>query len=139
MKYFILLSIAIIIFIIMVGYILESSKSKCLAEGFGGNGDGNGQGNRHGNVRVNGHGNGRGNGQGGRNIWHKNNYNPPVFHGRYGPSTYGGMNNYGYFPIYTEYEYPVYYVDSRNNFISDDRGILYYLFHPFAFFARIFS
>jgi hypothetical protein len=49
------------------------------------------------------------------------------------------MNSYGYFPIYTDYEYPVYYVDSRNNFISDDRGILYYLFHPFAFFAKIFG
>jgi len=133
MKYFILLSVAIIIFIIMVGYILESSKSKCLAEGFGGNERG------HGDGRGDGRGDRRGDRYSGRNVWHKNNYNPPVFHGRYGPSTYGGMNSYGYFPIYTEYEYPVYYVDSRNNFISDDRGILYYLFHPFAFFARIFG
>jgi hypothetical protein len=101
----------------MIGHILDSSKSKCLAEGF----------------------HGHGHGQGGRNTWHKNNYNPPVFHGRYGPTTYGGMNSYGYFPIYTEYEYPVYYVDSRNNFISDERGILYYLFHPYAFFERIFG
>ena len=121
MKYFILLSIAIIIFIILIGYTLESSKSKCLAEGF----NGHNQGNYHG------HGN--------RNVWHKNNYNPPVFHGRYGPTTYGGMNNYGYFPIYTEYEHPVYYVDARNNFISDDRGILYYLFHLDLLFAKIFG
>jgi hypothetical protein len=49
------------------------------------------------------------------------------------------MNSYGYFPIYTEYEYPVYYVDSRNNFVSDDRGILYYLSHLDVFFARIFG
>jgi hypothetical protein len=119
----------------MVGYILESSKSKCLAEGFGGNDRGHGHGDRRGDM----HGDRRGDRYGSRNVWHKNNYNPPVFHGRYGPSTYGGMNSYGYFPIYTEYEYPVYYVDSRNNFISDDRGILYYLFHPFAFFARIFG
>lgn len=117
MKYFILLSIAIIIFIILVGYILESSKSKCLAEGF--------HGNNHGHR--------------GGNVWHKNNYNPPVFHGRYGPSTYGGMNSYGYFPIYTEYEYPVYYVDSRNNFVSDDHGILYYLSHLDLLFSRIFG
>jgi len=126
MKYFILLSIAIIIFIILVGYILESSKSKCLAEGFRDN---------HGHDQGQGHNQGHGN----RNVWHKNNYNPPVFHGRYGPSTYGGMNSYGYFPIYTEYEYPVYYVDSRNNFVSDDRGILYYLSHLDVFFARIFG
>lgn len=126
MKYFILLSIAIIIFIILVGYILESSKSKCLAEGFRDN---------HGHGQGQGHNQGHGN----RNVWHKNNYNPPVFHGRYGPSTYGGMNSYGYFPIYTEYEYPVYYVDSRNNFVSDDRGILYYLSHLDVFFARIFG
>jgi len=117
MKYFIVLTIAIVVFVIMIGHILDSSKSKCLAEGF----------------------HGHGHGQGGRNTWHKNNYNPPVFHGRYGPTTYGGMNSYGYFPIYTEYEYPVYYVDSRNNFISDERGILYYLFHPYAFFERIFG
>ena len=119
MKYFILLSIAIVIFIILIGYTLESSKSKCLAEGFNGHSHGQGHGNR--------------------NVWHKNNYNPPVFHGRYGPTTYGGMNNYGYFPIYTEYEYPVYYVDSRNNFVSDDRGILYYLSHLDLLFARIFG
>jgi len=126
MKYIILPSIAIFIFIVMVGYILESSKSKCLAEGF-----------RENDHLKNDHG--RGNRRGDRNVWHRNNYNPPVLHGKYGPSTYGGMNNYGYFPIYTEYEYPVYYVDSRNNFISDERGILYYLFHPFAFFAKIFG
>jgi hypothetical protein len=121
LKYLLLPSIAVVIFILIVGYVLESSKSKCLAEGFHGGG---------------GHGGGHG---GGGNMWHRNNYNPPVFHGRYGPSTYGGMNSYGYFPIYTEYEYPVYYVNARNNFISDDQGILYYLFHPFAFFSRIFS
>jgi len=102
---------------------MESSKSKCLAEGFRDN---------HGN-----HGNNHG--HRGGNVWHKNNYNPPVFHGRYGPSTYGGMNSYGYFPIYTEYEYPVYYVDSRNNFVSDDRGILYYLSHLDVLFSRIFG
>jgi hypothetical protein len=121
MKYFILLSIAIVIFIILIGYTLESSKSKCLAEGFRDN---------HGRSHVD---------HRDRNIWHKNNYNPPVLHGRYGPSTYGGMNRYGYFPIYTEYEHPVYYVDARNNFISDDRGILYYLFHLDMFFARLFG
>lgn len=126
MKYIILPSIAIFIFIVIVGYILESSKSKCLAEGF-----------RENDHLKNDHG--HGNGRGDRNVWHRNRYNPPVFHGKYGPTTYGGMNRYGYFPIYADYEYPVYYVDSRNNFISDDRGILYYLFHPFAFFAKIFG
>lgn len=120
MKYFVLLSIAIIIFIVLIGYTLESAKTKHLVEGFR---DNRGHSHDHGN----------------RNIWHRNNYNPPVLHGRYGPSTYGGMNSYGYFPIYTEYEYPVYYVDSRNNFVSDDRGILYYLLHPDLFFARIFG
>jgi len=133
LKYLLLPSIAVIIFILIVGYVLDSSKSKCLAEGFGRGHGGGGHGGIHGEVHGEVHGGGGG------NMWHRNNYNPPVFHGRYGPSTYGGMNSYGYFPIYTEYEYPVYYVNARNNFISDDQGILYYLFHPFALFSRIFS
>ena len=137
MKYFILLSV--VAFIVIAGYILESSKSNCLAEGF--------QNQVHHQVYDHGQRNDQRNGQRNDqrhgsphgNMWHRNNYNPPVFFGSYGPTTYGARNNFGYFPIYTEYEYPVYYVDNRNNFISDERGILYYLFYPFALFARIFS
>jgi hypothetical protein len=129
MKYFILLTV--VVFIVIAGYILDSSKSNGLAEGF--------QNQVHHQVYDHGQRNDQRHGSSHGNVWHRNNYNPPVFFGNYGPSTYGGRNSFGYFPIYTEYEYPVYYVDNRNNFISDERGILYYLFNPYALFARIFS
>jgi hypothetical protein len=134
MKQFLLLFIAILVFLALAGYVLYSSKSNHLAEGFQHSGSQH-SGSQHSGSHHSGF---QHSGYHQSNNWNQHRYNPPVFHGRYGPSTYGGMNDYGYFPIYTEYEYPVYYVDSRNYIVSDEHGILYYLTHPYELFRRIF-
>lgn len=43
---------------------------------------------------------------------------------------YDHSSYYGYYPVYSNYEYPVYYVNDDDDYIFDENGILYYIYNP---------
>ena len=50
----------------------------------------------------------------------------------------GGWYN-GYYPVYAQYEYPIYYVNDQDDYIFDENGILYYIYNPHLFWRRIWG
>jgi len=140
MRNYIILGIGIVVFIILMGHVMNGCK--CLAEGFA-DGKGNegsrghgigghiavdhGMGGGH-RVGGGGHRGGGGGHYGGNNNW------------IYGPPTVGRVSDWGYYPVYTQYEYPVYYTNPDYYYeVSDPNGMFYYFYNPGLFFKRIFG
>ena len=60
--------------------------------------------------------------------------------GTRGPPTFGRVSDWGYYPVYTQYEYPVYYTNpDYYHEVSDPNGMFYYLYNPGLFIRRIFG
>jgi hypothetical protein len=124
MRNYIIFGIAIVVFIVLMGHVLN--KCKCLAEGH--EDRGGHESNRHANRGSGGHAMGdhmrRDHGYGGHQI----------------PPTFGAVNNWGYYPVYTQYEYPVYYTNPSYYYdVSDENGMFYYFYNPWLFFKRLFG
>ena len=49
----------------------------------------------------------------------------------------GGYYSWGFFPVYAEYEYPVYYVNDQDDYIFDENGILYYIYNPHLLWRKL--
>jgi len=127
---YIIFVIGIVALLVILGYMLNGDKY--LAEGFR---EGYGGGHPHG--RMGGQGREGGRLAGGRGaleggdtkLWRSD-----------PPPTFGRVNNLGYYPVYTRYEYPVYYVNPRHYYeISDSNGIFYYFTNIGAFLRRLFG
>jgi hypothetical protein len=131
MRNYIIFGIGIVVFVILMGYTLNGCK--CLAEGFQ-EGYGRGGGVGRGGGKLSG---GRGyvgdhvsSTRGGGHSDHLLN----------GPPTIGAISKSGYYPVYTNYEHPVYYANPTYYYeISDENGMFYYLYNPWLFFRRIFG
>jgi hypothetical protein len=131
MRNYVIFGIGIVVFIILMGHTLNGCK--CLGEGF-----------KEGNSAGRGGGVGRGGGKlsGGRGYVgdHVRPTESHVDHLLNAPPTIGAISKSGYYPVYTHYEYPVYYSNPTYYYeISDSKGIFYYLYNPSLFFRRIFG
>lgn len=127
---YIIFVIGIVVLLVILGYMINGDK--CLAEGFR---EGHGGGHLVGRMGEEGRGGGRlagGRGAlegGDTKLWRSD-----------PPPTFGRVNHWGYYPVYTTYEYPVYYVNPRHYYeISDSNGIFYYFTNIGAFFRRLFG
>jgi len=127
---YIIFVIGIVVLLVILGYMLNGDK--CLAEGFR-----EGHGGGHLRGRMGGQGREGGRLAGGRGalegdhakLWRSD-----------PPPTFGRVNNLGCYPVYTRYEYPVYYVNPRHYYeISDSNGIFYYFTNIGAFLRRLFG
>jgi hypothetical protein len=147
MRNYIILGIGIVVFIILMGHVMNGCK--CLAEGFtdgmgneGSRGHGGGGGHEMGRHMANDHGmvgghSGSGKGHMGGGHYGANRGNNNWL---YGPPTVGRVSDWGYYPIYTQYEYPVYYTNPNYYYeVSDPNGMFYYFYNPGLFFKRIFG
>jgi hypothetical protein len=54
---------------------------------------------------------------------HAMGYSKPIHR----PISYDHSSYYGYYPVYSKYEYPIYYVSDNDDYIFDENGILYYI------------
>jgi hypothetical protein len=100
---------------------------KNMEEGYeGSSGHGGGHGG-HGGSSGHGEGHGGHHGSGGHG-----GDRHPEYHGS------GGWYN-GYYPVYAQYEYPIYYVNDQDDYIFDENGILYYIYNPHLFWRRIWG
>ena len=55
------------------------------------------------------------------------------------PISYDHSSYYGYYPVYSSYEYPVYYVNDDDDYIFDENGILYYIYNPHLIWNKLFG
>lgn len=53
------------------------------------------------------------------------------------PISFDHSSYYGYYPVYSNYEYPVYYVSDNDDYIFDENGILYYIYNPHLLWNKI--
>lgn len=53
------------------------------------------------------------------------------------PISYDHSSYYGYYPVYSNYEYPIYYVNDEDDYIFDENGILYYIYNPHLLWRKI--
>ena len=127
---YIIFVIGIVALLVILGYMLNGDKY--LAEGFR---EGHGGGHLVGRTGDEGR-------EGGRLV--RNRGTMEGDHAKLwrsdSPPTFGRINNLGYYPVYTRYEYPVYYVNPRHYYeISDSNGIFYYFTNIGAFLRRLFG
>jgi hypothetical protein len=146
MRNYIIFGIAIVVFIVLMGQALN--KCQYLAEGFsqGHDGIGGGRGvhsDRGGRgYESRGHVS-QGSGATGDHMRRDHGYGGRNSGGNYwahSPPTFGAVNNWGYYPVYTQYEYPVYYTNPSYYYeMSDENGMFYYFYNPWLFFKRLFG
>jgi hypothetical protein len=55
------------------------------------------------------------------------------------PISYDHSSYYGYYPVYSNYEYPIYYVSDNDDYIFDENGILYYIYNPHLIWKKLFG
>jgi hypothetical protein len=55
------------------------------------------------------------------------------------PISYDHSYYYGYYPVYSTYEYPIYYVSDNDDYIFDENGILYYIYNPHLIWNKLFG
>jgi len=55
------------------------------------------------------------------------------------PISYDHSSYYGYYPVYSNYEYPIYYVSDNDDYIFDENGILYYIYNPHLIWNKLFG
>ena len=112
--------------------------------GGGGGHFGGGGGNMGGGGGHMGGGGGHAGGGGGNNIRNHINidhnlnamgYAKPIHR----PISYDHSSYYGYYPVYSNYEYPIYYVSDNDDYIFDENGILYYIYNPHLIWKKLFS
>ena len=142
--------------IILILLFLGLMRVKNMEEGYeGGHGGGGGHmgGNMGGNMGERGRSGGGGHmggersrfgGYGGNNIRnhinvdhnpHAMGYSKPIHR----PISYDHSSYYGYYPVYSNYEYPIYYVNDYDDYIFDENGILYYIYNPHLIWKKLFS
>ena len=66
---------------------------------------------------------------------HAMGYSKPIHR----PISYDHSSYYGYYPVYSNYEYPIYYVNDDDDYIFDENGILYYIYNPHLIWKKLFG
>jgi hypothetical protein len=66
---------------------------------------------------------------------HAMGYSKPIHR----PISYDHSSYYGYYPVYSTYEYPIYYVSDNDDYIFDENGILYYIYNPHLIWKKLFG
>ena len=67
---------------------------------------------------------------------HDHGKHPEYYGNGSGYYTGGGYYN-GFYPIYAQYEYPIYYVNDQDDYVFDENGILYYIYNPHLLWRKL--
>jgi hypothetical protein len=123
--------------IILLLLFLGLLRIKNMEEGYeGGHGGGGGSHMGGGGSHMGGgHMGGEGHGGGGHHEGPHIGYAHPSYNTR----SYDHSSYYGYYPVYSSYEYPVYYVSDNDDYIFDENGILYYIYNPHLLWNKLFG
>jgi len=139
-KILVILAGSIILLLLFLGLMRVKNMEEGYEGGHGGGGHSGGEGGR---VSEGGH-IGGGNVGGGNNIRnhinmdhnpHSMGYSKPIHR----PISYDHSSYYGYYPVYSNYEYPIYYVNDDDDYIFDENGILYYIYNPHLIWNKLFG
>ena len=136
-KILVILAGSVILLLLFIGLMRVKNMEEGYEGGHGGSGHGGGG---HGGG---GHGGGGHSGGGNTirnhiNIDHNRptiGYSKPIHR----PISYDHSSYYGYYPVYSNYEYPIYYVSDNDDYIFDENGILYYIYNPHLIWKKLFG
>ena len=140
-KILVILAGSIILILLFLGLMRVKNMEEGYEGGHGGGGHSGGRGNMGGNM---GGERSRFGGYGGNNIRNHINidhnrptigYSKPIHR----PISYDHSSYYGYYPVYSNYEYPIYYVSDNDDYIFDENGILYYIYNPHLIWKKHFG
>jgi hypothetical protein len=153
-KILVILAGSVILLLLFLGLMRVKNMEEGYEGGHGGGGHSGGAGHMGGNmVGGGGHyggGGGRMGGGGGHtggginairnhiNVDHNPHamgYSKPIHR----PISYDHSYYYGYYPVYSTYEYPIYYVNDNDDYIFDENGILYYIYNPHLIWKKLFG
>jgi len=153
-KILVILAGSVILLLLFLGLMRVKNMEEGYEGGHGGGGHSGGAGHMGGNmVGGGGHyggGGGRMGGGGGHtggginairnhiNVDHNPHamgYSKPIHR----PISYDHSSYYGYYPVYSNYEYPIYYVSDNDDYIFDENGILYYIYNPHLIWNKLFG
>ncbi len=152
-KILVILAGSIILLLLFLGLMRVKNMEEGYEGGHGGGGHSGGGGHMGGNMGEGGRSGGGGHmggersrfgGHGGNTIRNHINidhnrptigYSKPIHR----PISYDHSSYYGYYPVYSNYEYPIYYVSDNDDYIFDENGILYYIYNPHLIWKKLFG
>jgi hypothetical protein len=149
-KILVILAGSIILILLFLGLMRVKNMEEGYEGGHGGGGHSGGGGHVGGNMGEGGRSGGGGHMGGERsrfggnairnhiNIDHNRptiGYSKPIHR----PISYDHSSYYGYYPVYSNYEYPIYYVSDNDDYIFDENGILYYIYNPHLIWKKLFG